>query len=77
MDWFNIMANFYKNAFYDPSTTAAETVYTVPSDSRAIIQNIQITNKYFFEKFSTGYWYWSGLSFRTINRYFFKRDSTI
>ena len=39
------MANIYKNAFYDPSTTAAETVYTVPSDSRAIIQNIHITNE--------------------------------
>ena len=39
------MANIYKNAFYDPSTTAAETVYTVPSDSRAIIQNIQLTNE--------------------------------
>ena len=39
------MANIYKNAFYDPTTTAAETVYTVPSDSRAIIQNIQITNE--------------------------------
>ena len=39
------MANIYKNAFYDPNTTAAVTVYTVPSDSRAIIQNIQITNE--------------------------------
>ena len=39
------MANIYKNAFYDPSTTTAETVYTVPSDSRAIIQNIQLTNE--------------------------------
>jgi len=39
------MANIYKNAFYDPATTAAETVYTVPSDSRAIVQNIQITNE--------------------------------
>jgi hypothetical protein len=39
------MANVYKNAFYDPTTTAAETVYTVPSDSRAIIQNIQLTNE--------------------------------
>ena len=39
------MANIYKNAFYDPSTTAAETVYTVPSNARAIIQNIQITNE--------------------------------
>jgi hypothetical protein len=39
------MANIYKNAFYDPATTAAETVYTVPSNARAIIQNIQITNE--------------------------------
>ena len=39
------MANIYKNAFYDPSTTAAETVYTVPSNARAIIQNIQLTNE--------------------------------
>ena len=39
------MANIYKNAFYDPTGTTAETVYTVPSDSRAIVQNIQITNE--------------------------------
>jgi hypothetical protein len=39
------MANFYKNAFYDPNTTAAVVVYTSPSNSRAIIQNIQITNE--------------------------------
>ena len=39
------MANIYKNAFYDPTGTSAETVYTVPSDSRAIIQNIQLTNE--------------------------------
>ena len=39
------MANIYKNAFYDPTGTSAETVYTVPSDSRAIVQNIQITNE--------------------------------
>jgi len=39
------MANFYKNAFYDPATTAAETVYTVPSNARAIVQNIQLTNE--------------------------------
>jgi|SRR5210317_2339658 len=39
------MANIYKNAFYDPTTTSAETVYTVPSNARAIIQNIQITNE--------------------------------
>ncbi len=39
------MANIYKNAFYDPATTAAEIVYTVPTNARAIIQNIQLTNE--------------------------------
>ena len=39
------MANIYKNAFFDPTTTAAETVYTVPSNARAIVQNIQLTNE--------------------------------
>ena len=39
------MANIYKNSFYDPTTTAAETVYTVPTNARAIIQNIQLTNE--------------------------------
>ena len=39
------MANIYKNEFYDPTTTSAETVYTVPSNARAIIQNIQLTNE--------------------------------
>ena len=39
------MANIYKNAFYDPTVTTAVTLYTVPSDSRAIVQNIQVTNE--------------------------------
>lgn len=39
------MANIYKNAFYDPSGTAAVSVYTVPSNSRSIVQNIQLTNE--------------------------------
>ena len=39
------MANIYKNAFYDPTGTSAETVYTVPSNARAIVQNIQLTNE--------------------------------
>ena len=39
------MANIYKNAFYDPSVTTAVTVYTVPTNTRAIIQNIQLTNE--------------------------------
>ena len=39
------MANIYKNAFFDPASTSAVSVYTVPSDSRAIVQNIQVTNE--------------------------------
>ena len=39
------MANYYRNAFYDPTVTTAVTVYTCPSNSRAIIQNIQVTNE--------------------------------
>ena len=39
------MANIYKNSFYDPSVTTPVTVYTVPSNSRSIIQNIQVTNE--------------------------------
>ena len=39
------MANIYKNAFYDPSTTDTVSVYTTPTDSRAIIQNIQVANE--------------------------------
>ena len=37
------MANIYKNAFFDPADTSPVSVYTVPSDSRAIVQNIQVT----------------------------------
>ena len=39
------MANIYKNAFYDPSTTDAVTLYTAPTNANAIIQNIQVTNQ--------------------------------
>jgi hypothetical protein len=39
------MANIYKNAFYDPTTTASTTLYTAPANARAIIQNIQVTNE--------------------------------
>ena len=39
------MANFYRNAFYDPTVTTAVVVYTCPSNANAIIQNIQITNE--------------------------------
>ena len=38
------MANIYKNAFLN-LTTANTTVYTAPSDSRAIIQNMQVVNE--------------------------------
>ena len=39
------MANFYKNAFYDPTVTTAVTTYTCPRNANAIIQNIQVTNE--------------------------------
>ena len=39
------MANIYKNAFFAGTTTAAVSVYTAPSNARAIIQNIQVTNE--------------------------------
>ena len=39
------MANTYKNAFYAPTTTSAETIYTCPSEARAIFQTLQITNE--------------------------------
>jgi hypothetical protein len=39
------MANIYKNSFYDPASSAAVSVYTVPSNSRSIVQNIQLTNE--------------------------------
>ena len=39
------MANIYRNSFYDPASTAAVSVYTVPSNSRSIVQNIQVTNE--------------------------------
>ena len=39
------MANFYKNAFYDPTVTTAVTTYTCQSNANAIIQNIQVTNE--------------------------------
>lgn len=38
------MANIYKNAQFDLTTTDATDVYTVPSNSRAIIQNIHMAN---------------------------------
>ncbi len=38
------MANRYKNAQFDLTTTDATDVYTCPSNSRAIIQNIHMAN---------------------------------
>ena len=38
------MANIYKNAQFDLTTTNATDVYTVPSNSRAIVQNIHMAN---------------------------------
>ena len=38
------MANIYKNAQFDLSTTDVTDVYQAPSDSRAIIQNIHVAN---------------------------------
>ena len=39
------MANIYKNAFFDPADTANTVVYATDSLTRAIIQNIQVTNQ--------------------------------
>ena len=38
------MANRYRNAQFDLTTTNATDVYTVPSESRAIVQNIHMAN---------------------------------
>ena len=38
------MANRYKNTQFDLTTTNATDIYTVPSQSRAIIQNIHTAN---------------------------------
>ena len=38
------MANIYKNAFFDLSTTDKTDVYTPPSNSRAIVKTIQANN---------------------------------
>ena len=38
------MANKYINANFDLTTTDATDIYTCPSESRAIVQNIQIAN---------------------------------
>ena len=36
------MANIYKNAQFDLSTTDVTDIYQAPADSRAIVQNIQL-----------------------------------
>ena len=38
------MANRYKNAQFDLTTTNVTDIYTVPTESRAIIQNIHTAN---------------------------------
>ena len=38
------MANIYKNAMFDLTTTNKTTVYTVPTDRTALLKSIQITN---------------------------------
>ena len=38
------MANIYKNAQFDLTTTDVTDIYTVPSNSRAIVQNIHTAN---------------------------------
>ena len=38
------MANTYKNAFYDLTTTDKTTVYTCPAETTALIRTIQATN---------------------------------
>ena len=38
------MANIYKNAQFDLDSTNVVDVYTVPSNSRAIVQNIHTAN---------------------------------
>ena len=38
------MANIYKNQKLDLTTTAATTLYTVPSDSRAIVKSILVSD---------------------------------
>jgi len=38
------MANRYKNANFDLTTTDVTDVYQAPADSRAIIQNIHVAN---------------------------------
>jgi len=38
------MANLYKNAMFDLTTTDKTTVYTVPTERTALVKTIQVTN---------------------------------
>jgi hypothetical protein len=38
------MANIYKNAMFDLTTTDKTTVYTCPTDRTALVKTIQVTN---------------------------------
>lgn len=38
------MANIYKNAQFSLTTTGVTDIYTVPANSRAIVQNIHMAN---------------------------------
>ena len=38
------MANRYKNANFDLTTDTLTDIYTVPSNSRAIVQNLHVAN---------------------------------
>ena len=40
------MANVYKNAMFDLTTTNSTVVYTCPTNRTALIKSIQITNTY-------------------------------
>ena len=39
------MANIYKNQKLDLTTTAATTLYTVPSNSRAIVKSLLVNDE--------------------------------
>lgn len=38
------MSNSYKNAFYAPTGTSAEIIYTCPAQTTTIFQTLQLTN---------------------------------
>ncbi len=39
------MANIYKNEMFELANTGANLIYTTPSDSRALIKTVQVTNE--------------------------------